>query len=416
MVIQFSVSNYRSIFQIQTLNFRATNLVSEDKEVDRRNIAEIDGNKILKTIGIYGANASGKSNIIKALAFFKNMVSHSLDVEELSKKEISPFKQSSQKIDNSGFFEIVLLLENKKYRYGFTLNEKAEIDSEWLYGLAEKNETFYFTRKNGKIIVNPIWFQEGDDLPKEKLRDDVLFLSFCSSYDGKISKIIKNFISSKITVETDSRRRIFPFRNPNNVTTNNLIQSGKKDVILKWMKEVGLSYSDVKLNKIEYPSKIVVNLVTLTKNIYNAKGEIDGEIVMNLEEDESDGTRKFYSYIGRLNQKFEEGGLFISDEIDSNFHPTLLQKLIKYFNNGKINKANAQLLFTSHDTNLMDPQIMRRDQFYFTEKSLQDETILYSLSDLKGIRNNADFARQYLAGVYGALPMLGNYLEKQTII
>lgn len=413
MVIQFSVSNFRSIYHVQTLNFRATSLVSEDKEVDKKNIAEVYDNRILKTIGIYGANASGKSNVIKGLAFFKYMVSHSLDVEELSKKEISPFRQSSEKIDNSGYFEIVLLLDNKKYRYGFTLNEKADIGSEWLYGPAEKNETFYFTRKNENIVVNPLWFQEGDDLPKEKLRDDVLFLSFCSSYDGNISKTVKNYISTKITVELDSRRRVLPFRsNPNNITTNNLIQNGKKDVILKWMKEVGLSFSDVKLNKIEYSPKLFVNFVTLTKNIYNAKGEVDGEILMNLDEDESDGTRKFYSYIGRLNQKFEQGGLFISDEIDSNFHPTLLQKLIRYFNNQKINKANAQLLFTSHDTNLMDPQIMRRDQFYFTEKSLVDETVLYSLSDLKGIRNNADFARQYLAGVYGALPILGNYLEK----
>ncbi len=134
---------------------------------------------------------------------------------------------------------------------------------------------------------------------------------------------------------------------------------------------------------------------------------------MNLDDDESEGTKKFYSYIGVLNQKFEDGGLFISDEIDSNFHPALLRKLISFFNNPGINKANAQLLFTSHDTNLMHPEIMRRDQFYFTEKSLMDETILYSL-DLKGIRNNADFARQYLAGIYGALPVLGNYLEEQT--
>jgi AAA15 family ATPase/GTPase len=151
--------------------------------------------------------------------------------------------------------------------------------------------------------------------------------------------------------------------------------------------------------------------IFFSKNKYNEKGEVDGVALMSLT-DESDGTKKFYSFIGRLQAKFETGGLYVCDEIDSNFHPTLLQHLIRMFNNPLINKANSQLLFTSHDTNLMDPGIMRRDQFYFTEKSSQDETILYALSDLKGIRNNADFARQYLAGFYGALPVLGNYLEE----
>lgn len=416
MVIQFSISNFRSIYHIQTLNFRATNLVSEDKEVDKRNIAEIGSNRILKSVGIYGANASGKSNIIKGFSFFKHMISHSLTIDNLSKSEISPFKQTSEKIDNFGYFEIVLIIETKKYRYGFTLNENADVESEWLFGPAEKNETYYFTRKNETLSFNPLWFQEGDDLPKEKLRSNALFLSFCASYDGNISASIINFISNKITIDAIFNRRRFNQFGliQNNSTTDNLIEIGKKHLILRWMKEVGLLFSDIKLEKIEISGKNYGNFVILSKHIYNSKGEIEGVIPMNLTEDESEGTRKFYSYIGKLHQKFEQGGLFISDEIDSNFHPSLLRKLICYFNSLTINKANAQLLFTSHDTNLMYPELMRRDQFYFTEKSLIDETILYSLADLKGIRNNADFARQYLAGLYGALPVLGNYLEEQS--
>ncbi len=82
------------------------------------------------------------------------------------------------------------------------------------------------------------------------------------------------------------------------------------------------------------------------------------------------------------------------------------------FNNPKINTGNAQLLFTTHDTNLLDPSIMRRDQIYFTEKNEEEATRLYSLADLKGIRNDADFARQYLAGFYGALPVLSDFTSK----
>ena len=415
MVIQFSISNYRSIYHTQKLNFRATNLVSEDKGVDKRNIAEIDPNRLLKSIGIYGANASGKSNIIKGFAFFRLMVGHSLTSEDLSKNEISPFRQSSEIVDNYGFFEIVLLIESKKYRYGFTLNEEAHIESEWLFGPAEKNETYYFTRKNDNLSLNPLWFQEGDDLPKEKLRNNALFLSFCASYDGNISTRIRNFIFTKITIDQFPNRRRYSQIDKNNRITDDLVNAGKKSLILKWMKDVGLPFSDIRLSKLEVSGKNYGNLVILSKNIYNSNGEIEGTIPMSLEEDESEGTRKFYSYIGKLQQKFEEGGLFISDEIDSNFHPSLLQKLISNFQDSNINKADAQILFTSHDTNLMNPEIMRRDQFYFTEKSVVDATKLYSLADLKGIRNNADFARQYLAGLYGALPILGNYLEESPI-
>ena len=97
------------------------------------------------------------------------------------------------------------------------------------------------------------------------------------------------------------------------------------------------------------------------------------------------------------------------DEIDSHFHPALLINLVNLFNNPRINKSNSQLLFSSHDTNLMAPSIMRRDQFYFTEKNIDFSTKLYSLADLKGIRNDADFAKQYLAGFYGALPHLEQF-------
>ncbi|RZJ86039.1 MAG: ATP-binding protein, partial [Chryseobacterium sp.] len=128
-------------------------------------------------------------------------------------------------------------------------------------------------------------------------------------------------------------------------------------------------------------------------------------------DNESAGSQKLFDLAGLLllTFNFKESAFIILDEIDSNFHPSLLIQLIKLFNDPEINKSNSQLLFTSHDTNLMSPAIMRRDQFYFTEKNEDFATRLYSLADLKGIRNDADFAKQYLAGYYGALPVLEKY-------
>lgn len=137
---------------------------------------------------------------------------------------------------------------------------------------------------------------------------------------------------------------------------------------------------------------------------------------MNLERNESAGNKKIFDLVGILWMVLyakKNRLLIVIDEIDSNFHPSLLIKLIEMFNDPKINKNNSQLLFTSHDTNLMSPSIMRRDQFYFAEKQSDESTKFYSLADLRGIRNDADFARQYLAGYYGALPVLNSYTEKE---
>lgn len=414
MILEFSIANFRSFNKIQTLDFRATNLVSENKLVDERNIVDKSNNKVLKTIGIYGPNGSGKSNLIKALYLFRRMVKSSLESEKVPDFVIEPFKLSDEEEDNAGYFQICLLINNKKYRYGFSLSYDAEIQQEWLFGPAEKNETWYFKRTKQDIKTNNEWFEEGLKLPFEKLRNDTLFITFVSAYDGPISSSIRGFISNKMTVEEFDlksrallRQRIIPLRN---LRTNNLLEEGKNELVLEWLKNAGLDYSGILLE--ENDESRIPN-VLLQKIIYNRKGVPKGSAILSLRDNESAGTQKFYSYIGWLYEKFADGGIFISDEIDNNFHPSLLKKLIGLFNDPEINKAGAQLLFTSHDTNLLDPEILRRDQVYFTEKSSKEETVLYALSDLKGIRNNADFARQYLAGFYGAIPYLGSLTKKK---
>lgn len=415
MIIQFTVGNFRSFHERQTINFRPTGLVSENKEVDKCNILNTKDGQLLKILGVYGSNASGKSNLIKALAFFKEFVANSLTFENFLSNEYNPFKLSVIPSDNSGYFQIILLIKGKKYRYGFSIDAEATIQAEWLFGPAEKNETFYFTRKGSKIEVNDERFKEGTQLPYTRLRSDALFLTFCSSYDGNISGRIKDYLTQQVIIENSFARS--PFYSPtfSRSRTNRLLKTGNKDIVLRWLAEAGLNFNDIELRELASSNTRMRNYILLTKNVYNDQGDVVDKVVMDLDADESEGTKKFYNYIGGLSELFANGGVYVSDEIDNNFHPSLLLKLIKLFQNKSVNSAGAQLLFTSHDVNLMDPEIMRRDQFYFTEKTLTDATKLYSLADLKGIRNNADFARQYLAGYYGALPKLGTFLEEDSI-
>jgi uncharacterized protein len=419
MLLEFSVGNYRSIKDIQTLDLRATGLKS-DVGVDSSNIFESGGERVLKVIGIYGPNGSGKSNVLKAFQLFRTLIRRSLDAEGITMSLIDPFKLSDQRAEDAGYFQVLILLEGKKYRYGFTLTENGQILQEWLNGPADRNETWYFRRTKDDVKTNEEWFKEGVDLPP-KLRADSLFLSFASAYDGEISGRIRRFIAFDTTTDVSIHRNAYGARAGGSTRlgvngaiirsedTNDLVLEGKGQLVLDWLKKAGLDYGDIHVERDENKRSKTL----LYKYIYDVNGKRKGTVPMRLDENESAGTQKFYLYIGRLYYRFNNGGAIFSDEIDNNFHPFLLIQLVRFFNDPEINKAGAQLIFTSHDTNLLQPDILRRDQIYFTEKSAEEATILYALSDLKGIRNNADFARQYLAGFYGALPLLQN-LRKET--
>ena len=330
----------------------------------------------------------------------------------LPNKLFDGFRLSLNTENTIGYFQVVILLNDKKYRYGFTINSQSQIESEWLFGNAYKKETYYFKRKHHDIQVNPEFFKEGQKLPYEKLRNDTLFLTFCSAYDGVISKDIRGYFAEKVLFDSYlEEKRLSSLLRGHNNWTNSLVEQGDKSSVLSILKSAGLQYSDINISTQEIAKDLIIKQVNLSKPIFDEHQIERGESLFNLESDESEGTKKLYSYIGKLHFIFENGGLLVSDEIDSNFHPTLLRKLIELFQNDKLNKGGAQLLCTTHDTNLLDHDFMRRDQFYFTEKTVFEDSRLYSLSDLKGIRNNADFARQYLAGFYGALPILDHYIE-----
>jgi len=416
MIIKFSVGNYRSFNAIQSINFKATGLVSEDKKVDERNIISVQDDQVLRILALYGANGSGKSNVLEGLQVFSNLIINSLESDQLAFMTFNPFMYATGNGQNAGYFQVILVLDGKKFRYGFELNLSGDIQSEWLFGPAEIKETYYFKRTGQEVHVNLERFDEGDGLPLTKLKADTLFLTFCTAYDGEISTLIRDYFKDQIYFEGMSRFSGFfvkDYRGIGERETDALISSGQKDIVLKWLREAGMNYEDVEVETLDSDRPIQRRRVWLWKPVFDDQGKVSGKAKLNLARDESEGSKKFYKFIGILARLFERGGIFVSDEIDSNFHPSLLKKLISLFQDPAVNKANAQLLFTSHDTNLMDHDLMRRDQFYFTEKSLREETRLYSLADLKGIRNNADFARQYLSGIYGAIPILGSYLEEQ---
>ena len=399
MILEFSVKNFRSIKELQTISFVASGLKSLDEEQDKNNIVEIEGQRILKTVGIYGANASGKSNILRALEAFSRAIFSPVQPTSLLGMTNYPFYYQHHPEDTETFFQIILLVEGKKYRYGYTIKNNNVVD-EWLYGMANGNQTYYFIREGSKdnIKINKDHFSEGNLAPKV-VYDHSLFLSHVASYQNNIAKKIWDFFNF-INGSQLTRPQLMRY-----ATLLALESTNAKTPFIDLLQKCGFNYLDVKLSDSAdaYLNKKKVEVLLEKHNIDSTIKQL------NLDEDESSGTQKLFNIMGMILMVFQKGGAFALDELDSNFHPALVIKLIQLFNDPEINKGNAQLLFTSHDTNLLDPKLMRRDQFYFTEKTDEDATRLYSLADLKGIRNDADFARQYLAGYYGAVPVLGDY-------
>lgn len=427
MIVEFSVQNFRSIKELQTISFVATGLRSpiDSSEVDINNIAKEEEDRLLKTIGIYGANASGKSNIIRAFEYFLQAIKNEASSESNLNSLCDPFLYQENPFNSESLFQIVLYVKKKKYRYGFTVkrNSKEKISPdekyskeiivrEWLFGTKEKNMVEYFKRKEKEVKKDKL--PNSDKIPSVPYEHS-LFLTHSAAFDSEGDcASIRNYINGWTISNFTNGLELFRWN-----TLLLLEKENKKLDFLELLSSFNLQYNDIILERDS--NKPDVGILSQDKifmmKSYNNKNNDVIDVKLNLSYNESDGTRKLFDLAGLLLRAFRmsESVFIMIDEVDSNFHPSLLIKLIGLFNNPLININNSQLLFTSHDTNLMSPLIMRRDQFYFTEKNEDNSSRLYSLADLKGIRNDADFAKQYLAGFYGALPVLENYSNEKHL-
>jgi len=422
MIVEFSVQNFRSIKELQTISFVASGLKSskEHSEVDLNNMAVEGGMNLFKTIGIYGANASGKSNIFKALDLFIKTITREPSSISNMAELCDPFLFQESAHLTESYFQIVLIINNTKFRYGLTVkknNTQKEdanqnysneiISGEWLFGTKEKNMRALFER-NLQNIENKLPNKER--VPKHLSFDHSLFITHAAAFDNDGEcNLIRNYLRNMTTSNFQISHDKFRWMSIANLKQD--VQPSKKQEILNLLSVFNLSYQDISLDKENENLSVAVfpqDKIYLTKN----------NVQLNLKKNESAGTQKLFDLAGLLLRAFSlpQSAFIILDEIDSNFHPSLLIKLIGLFNDPRVNKSKSQLLFTSHDTNLMSPSIMSRDQFYFTEKNIDHSTRLYSLAELRGIRNDADFAKQYLAGIYGALPILKEYNQEGDLV
>lgn len=407
MLIEFTVENYLSFKEKVTFSMVASNI----KQHTDTHIFKEHDYSLLKSAAIYGANASGKSNLLNAISFARNFVINS-SKEHNSKEliDVEPFLLSTETDNEPSTFEFVFIKDDKKYRYGFRVNEK-EIVDEWLFEAKIIKEKKLFERSYKKIKITED-FKEGKGLDS-KTRENSLFLSTMDQLNGPIAKSIMDWFYNLNVI---SGLKTYTGVTLEKIEKDSLF----KQKFIEILKITDLSIEDFKIKPVDsskipdYIKQMVkekevrtVEVKTIHKK-YGADNKLESLIEFDLDKNESKGTQKLFSILGPILDTIMNGKILVIDEFDVTLHPLITKLLISLFNSDECNKHNAQLVFISHDTNLLNKDLLRRDQIWFAEKDQYGKTDLYSLIDYD-VRHDRSFAKDYLKGKYGAIPFIGSF-------
>lgn len=408
MLIQFTFKNFRSFKDEVTLDLSATKI----KEHEDR-VVNFGNEKLLPVAAIFGANASGKSNVQKAFKYMNDYVINSfsyggdsnIDNQSQFKKPI-PFLLDKNSKDEESMFE-VFFIENendriKTYQYGFCL-DKNGISEEWLSSKAKSSKEyksiFYRNREEKELDLSGISKKSRENLITS-LEPEALIVSLGAKLKIDILKKIRNwFLNNRIIDFGNPVENLLEAKSlPEGFSTNPKV---RKDVA-NYLATFDESIIDFEVERV---NKNSVNVFAIHKI-----AGTDETVSLPLLH-ESAGTLKMFNLYRHLQKILTNGGIIFIDELNSRLHPLLLRNFLLSFLNPKINTKHAQIIFTSHDLWELSNDMLRRDEIWFTEKDCTGNTTLYSLADFKTsqgnkIRNDENYAKNYLLGKYGAVPHL----------
>jgi len=421
MLVEFKVANYRSFREEQTLSLVASKDTQlSDNYVDQGKL------RLLKVVGIYGPNASGKSNLIKALSTMRDIIEKPGKPGE--RLPVAPFKLHDKYRNEPTSFEVTFIHEESRYQYGFTATTE-RVHDEWLYaypkGRSRDIAQTWFERKFNRKTEETEWnfgsYLKGE---REKLKDrtinNVLFLSAGAQWNNKQLTTVYEWFSERFLI-------ILPSERPT-VTTIDMLADAQKDEEFKkvWYDYLGsmmrcadfgihgvnIKIEEFDLEKMELPADMLESvheeILGNLKVEFIHRAEPAGKEVCFSNLEESNGTRRFFELAGPWLSAITEGRALLVDELEASLHPHLVRELLKWFQNSKLSGVGAQLIFTTHDTSLLDPELFRRDQIWFTEKDEHGGTRLYSMLDYKPRKGEA-MQKGYLSGRYGALPIIKSF-------
>jgi len=436
MILNFSIKNFKTFKEKATLSLIASNYDKDSRENENIHFNEKFGLRLLKSAVVFGANASGKSKLLDAFSFMKDyVINSSTKGQKGDEIDVEPFRLSSETENEPSEFEVIFIYKDILYRYGFEVTTK-KVVSEWLYYKPKTKEIELFYRDDNNFETHGRNFSKGRTVIKEKLvRDNALLLSVAAQFNDKTSINVTDWFKR---LKTLSGLNESGYQGYTMGKTENPIQKAK---ILDLLKAADLGIRDIELQKLDVEKlpkdlpkdlkdKILKDVndkntqyisdVLTTHNKFDENKNLIDSVNFSLDDDESSGTRKYFALTGPILDVIENGYTLVIDELDSKLHPNLVCRIVSLFNSKEFNPKNAQLIFNTHDTNLLSSGLFRRDQIWFTNKNKYGEGSLYSLADFKSdiVKKDEAFEENYINGKYGAIPFLGvfenlNYILSQ---
>lgn len=404
MILEFSVKNFLSFKEKVTFSM----IANSNKELND-NYVEIGGNKVLKSAAIYGANASGKSNLFKILTLVVLMLRSSNSVDINAKLPLIPFKFDKGSVNKPSEFEIKFILDETRYVYGF-IADKDKIYDEYLYYYPNGRETKIFDRTN---INEYSYTQKDEKILREieaKNAQNKFFLATATNWNFDKTKAAYNFLTNGIG--TCNNLEILKNMAYKMYETN---PDYLKDFAIDFLQKADFNIEDYQISQIDVPGEFLTAIPEfITKTLPDKPKAYqvlfkhkNSDNYLSIDE-ESLGTQMIFAFIPFLADSLKNKKVLIIDELDKSLHPFLVQYIVEIFNDAEINKNGSQLIFNTHDTNLLDLNILRRDQIWFTEKNNETgESDLYSLSDFS-VRKQENVEKGYMLGRYGAVPFIKN--------
>lgn len=414
MLLEASVANFLSFSERQVFSL----IANSGKEHETHNVATVQASRsyrVLRSALIYGANSSGKSNFLMALAAMRRLVLDSASKQRGNKLGLNPFRLDAALRNEPSEFEVQFVANGVRYQYGFSASN-TRIYDEWLFAFPKGQAQQWYQRVWNESEQQHLW-QFGSNFQGEKVlwqratRENALFLSTAVQLNSQQLQPIFDWFNKTLNfIGIDGLDPHF---------TAETVQKGDKNNILKFLQAADINVSDIQVESMpiedSFPSDMPLHVRemilqhSINKDILSIKTQrLDntGKAVEFLFEEESDGTQKFFGLVGPWLDVLNNGLVVLVDELNNSLHTHLVRQLIQLFHNPETNPRGAQLVFTTHDTNQLSQEIFRRDQVWFCEKNEQQATKLYPLTDFSARKGRENLEAAYLSGRYGAVPFV----------
>lgn len=420
MLLKFSVENFLSFKRRATLDFQSGAIKEKMDNVFSPFL--FDGPLLLKSIGIYGKNSSGKSNIVKAFSFMRDFViNSSKESQALESIPVYPYRLSTDTEHKPCVFESIFFLDDIKYRYGFSVNTK-QIESEWLFATIKRKESNIFIRSDKEFHFEKKFNFELKgrvELLQEITRPNSLFISVLSQFNIPLGLSISNWFNEILIAHDSDHLALIDFSAK---LMSDAYYNGKLNEIIQ-KSDMGIDSIEQRIKEIvtkkNYSSEFVSAIFSDDKDYsvrtkhtkFDQENKPSQKVIFEMIENESLGTQKYFGLFGLILLALTKKRILWIDEVDARLHPILLDNIVSFFNSKKFNPNGAQIVFTAHST-LPLKKLLRRDQMFFVEK---DEYGCSSIDSLyykaPKVRNDASFDKDYLTGKYGAIPRINTQLN-----